>query len=351
MNKNPSPRKISLFLSLIQSVVLFLLFILGNSTGLLKIDFSPIIICVIGYFILSYFVILGFINYFIYRKIKLIYKQIHDYKISKEQKKELKLKSDQDIIAKVEDEVGDWMVRQNQEIQTLREMERYRRNFIGDVSHELKTPIFNIQGFLFTLLEGGIDDPDINVKFLERASRNVDRLISVVEDLDAIGRMESGTFILDIQRFHIRDLVLEVFEDYNHKAEERNIELKFKKNANANYLVQADRENIRQVLSNLISNSIKYGNNDGYTKVSFYDLDSKVLVEVSDNGIGIKEKDLSRIFNRFYRVDKSRSRNSGGSGLGLAIVKHIIENHQQSINVRSREGSGSTFGFTLDKAK
>jgi two-component system phosphate regulon sensor histidine kinase PhoR len=163
--------------------------------------------------------------------------------------------------------------------------------------------------------------------------------------------MESGKFILDMQKFYIKDLVEEVFDDYAFKAVDRNIKLQFKKNTSTNYAVFADRENIRQVLNNLISNSLKYGKDGGTTKVSFYDLDTKILLEVSDDGIGIKETELERIFNRFYRVDKSRSRESGGTGLGLAIVKHIIENHKQTINVRSREGEGSTFGFTLEKAK
>lgn len=350
MNKNPSPHQLSLYLSVFLTLLLALLFLLGWLSGIMKYDIYTLIFCLLGYVIVSYLVVRNIINYFVYRKIKLIYKQIHDFKVTKEKKKEItSMGAREDIMTKVEAEVGNWMQKQSKEIETLRSMERYRRNFIGDVSHELKTPIFNIQGFLFTLLEGGIDDPEINMKFLNRASRNVDRLISIVEDLDAIGRMESGNFILDIQKFSIRDLVLEVFEDYQHKAEEKNIELQFKKNASSNYAVLGDRENIRQVLSNLVSNSIKYGTEGGYTKASFYDLDSKILVEISDNGIGMEEKDLQRIFNRFYRVDKSRSRQSGGSGLGLAIVKHIIEMHNQTINVRSRLDSGSTFGFTLDK--
>lgn len=350
MYKNPTSSKVSLFLSAILAILLFILFSMGETMQMFSLRFWEILLCIVGFFLLSYIVILFTINYFIYRKIKVIYKQIHDFKVGRGEKKEKFMNSNTDIISRVEDEVGSWMDNKMKEIETLREMEQYRRNFIGDVSHELKTPIFNIQGFLLTLLEGGIDDPEINVAYLERASRNVDRLISIVEDLDAISRMESGNFILDMQKFYIKDLVEEVFDDYELKANEAGIKLEFKKNTSTNYSVFADRENIRQVLNNLISNSIKYGKEEGKTKVSFYDLDNKILVEVSDDGIGIKESDLNKIFNRFYRVDKSRSRISGGTGLGLAIVKHIIENHKQTINVRSREGQGSTFGFTLEKA-
>ena len=351
MYKNPTPSRVAIFLAGLLSLILFILFLLGNAFHIFDIASWTIFLCIVGFFALSYIVILLTINYFIYRKIKVIYKQIHDFKVGRGDKKESFLMAGSDIISQVEDEVGSWMDKKIQEIETLRQMETYRRNFIGDVSHELKTPIFNIQGFLLTLLEGGIDDPEINVEYLERASRNVDRLISIVEDLDAISRMESGKFILDMQKFFIRDLVEEVFDDYAFKAVDRNIKLQFKKNTSTNYAVFADRENIRQVLNNLISNSLKYGKDGGTTKVSFYDLDTKILVEVSDDGIGMKEGELERIFNRFYRVDKSRSRESGGTGLGLAIVKHIIENHKQTINVRSKEGEGSTFGFTLEKAK
>ncbi len=350
MNKNPSPHQLSLYLAVFLTILLALLFFISKVTGIMQFEYYTLGFCLLGFTVVSYITVRVIINFFVYRKIKLIYKQIHDFKVAKEKKKDIiSLASTEDIMTKVESEVGGWMQKQTREIETLRSMEKYRRNFIGDVSHELKTPIFNIQGFLFTLLEGGIEDPEINMKFLNRASRNVDRLISIVEDLDAIGRMESGSFILDIQKFNIKDLVEEVFDDYQHKADEKAIQLQFKKNASSNYAVLGDRENIRQVLSNLVSNSIKYGKEGGYTKASFYDLDAKVLIEISDDGIGMKEKDLQRIFNRFYRVDKSRSRKSGGSGLGLAIVKHIIENHNQTINVRSRIDAGSTFGFTLDK--
>ena len=235
------------------------------------------------------------------------------------------------------------------EIETLRQLETYRRHFIGDVSHELKTPIFNIQGYLHTLLDGALEDPNVNTTFLKKAAKNLERLHIIVEDLEAISRLESGELMLEIQSFDIHALAAEVFEDLEFKAKQRNITLEFKDGASQGFKVQADRESIRQVLTNLVSNSIKYGEENGRTRIGFYDMDGNILIEVADNGLGIPKKHLNHVFDRFYRVDKSRSRERGGSGLGLSIVKHIIEAHKQTINVRSTPGLGSTFGFTLKK--
>ena len=228
-------------------------------------------------------------------------------------------------------------------------METYRRNFLGDISHELKTPIFNIQGYIHTLLEGGLYDEKINKNFLTRAANNVERLHFIVEDLEEISRLETGEMKLDIQTFGIRELSEEVIEDLEMTAEEMKIELLLKEGADENFVVKADREKVRRVLMNLVVNSIKYGKLSGQTKIGFYDMDSYILIEVADNGIGIKEQYLKRVFERFFRADKSRSRKKGGSGLGLSIVKHVIEAHKQTINLRSTYGVGSTFGFTLEK--
>ncbi|MEM1218267.1 MAG: ATP-binding protein, partial [Bacteroidota bacterium] len=225
-----------------------------------------------------------------------------------------------------------------------------RRRFLGDISHELKTPIFNIQGYLETLIDGGMDDPNINRNYLLRAVKNVDRLNTIVEDLDSISRLETGDLVLEMQNFDIRELVEEVFEDFEFKAQAKGIKLDFKQGADQRFRVCADRESIRQVVTNLVTNSIKYGKENGVTKVGFYDMDRNILVEVADDGIGIDKESLNHIFERFFRVDKSRSREQGGSGLGLSIVKHLIEAHQQSVHVRSSVQLGSTFGFTLEKA-
>ncbi|MCB0578851.1 MAG: sensor histidine kinase, partial [Phaeodactylibacter sp.] len=220
----------------------------------------------------------------------------------------------------------------------------------GDISHELKTPIFNIQGYLHTLLDGAIHDEEVNVKFIRKAAKNLERLHTIVEDLEAISRLESGELILEMQAFDIRKLTEEVFEDLEIKAAQRRIVLEFKEGAAQNFRVLADRESIRQVLTNLVSNSIKYGKDNGRTRIGFYDMDKNILIEVADNGLGIPKQHINHVFDRFYRVDKSRSRAQGGSGLGLSIVKHIIEAHKQTINVRSTPDLGSTFGFTLQKA-
>jgi two-component system phosphate regulon sensor histidine kinase PhoR len=228
-------------------------------------------------------------------------------------------------------------------------MEVYRREFLGNVSHELKTPLFNLQGFILTLMDGGIHDPNVNVDFLEKSQKNIERMITIVEDLEVISRLETGEATPLLSNFSITVLVREVMEFLEPQASERNIKLMFAAEYNDNMMIRADKEKIRTVLTNLILNSVKYGTTGGRTKVSFYDMDENYLIEISDNGVGIEEKHISRLFERFYRVDKHRSRAQGGSGLGLAIVKHIIEAHDQTINVRSAPGVGSTFSFTLKK--
>lgn len=292
------------------------------------------------------------VNEFVYEKIRLIYKTIHNLKTPKSELKK-RLKEDSDILDSVNTEVVSWAETQQQEIQTLRDQEAYRRDFLGNVSHELKTPIFNIQGYVHTLLDGGLEDEEINRKFLKRADKSVERMISVVEDLDVISRLESGRLELNQQRINIVELAKDVIEIEEMKAEKRDISIKFNEKYDKPIYVMADSDQIRQVYINLLDNSIKYGSQDGTIKLRFYDMDENILCEVADDGPGIEEKHLSRLFERFYRVDKARDRHAGGTGLGLSIVKHILEAHGQSINVRSLTGenSGTTFSFTLKKAK
>jgi two-component system phosphate regulon sensor histidine kinase PhoR len=348
--KNPTPQLIAIYSSLlitgtIALLILLLVIVVGNIQ-------RPILVflgLVLGSFISSYYIISYFLKNYIYRKIKLIYKNIRSTKVTgSENSKSLDLSSD--IFEEVGDEVAIWAENRNREIESLKEMETYRRNFLGDISHELKTPIFNIQGYIHTLLEGGLYDEKINKKFLRRAANNVERLHFIVEDLEEISRLETGEMKLDIQPFGIRQISEEVIEDLEMTAEEMNIILTLKEGADQDFRVKADREKIRRVLMNLVVNSIKYGKEDGHTKIGFYDMDSYILVEIADNGIGIEEQYLKRVFERFFRADKSRSRKQGGSGLGLSIVKHIIEAHHQTINLRSTFGVGSTFGFILEKA-
>lgn len=299
--------------------------------------------------LVSYLIVKTLLERYVFRKIKLIYKFIYDSKLGPTAGKQT-INFNETSIEDVNLEVIEWGKRKEKEIETLRTLENYRKNYVGNISHELKTPIFSIQGYLHTLLDGGLYDHNINVKYLERAAVNVDRLQNIVEDLEVISKLESGQAFLDIRPFDIKVLADEVISDLQVIAAEKSITIQYKEDANQHFQVLGDREAIRQVLINLLVNSIKYGNHKGITRISLYDVDQNILVEVSDNGIGIEEKHLKHVFDRFYRIDASRSRSEGGSGLGLSIVKHIIEAHKQTIHVRSSPGIGSTFGFTLKKA-
>ena len=348
MFKNLTPRQISIYSAIVIGIcMMFFDMLLTSITGETVWWIWPLALG--GLIIIAYFVNLFFLKKYIFRKIKLIYKTIHRLKLDPS-KKQRNIDSDDHIIEDVEKDVALWAQDRQQEIDQLKTLENYRRDFLGNVSHELKTPIFNIQGYIHTLIDGGLQDPSINVKYLDRTAKNVERLITIVDDLETISKLESGNLILDIRKFDIKELVREVFESHEMTAQRREIQLNFKEGAAQSFQVKADREYIRQVLDNLVLNSIKYGRNGGFTKVGFYDMDKYILLEVADNGLGIGQEHLKHVFDRFYRVDKSRSRDAGGSGLGLSIVKHIIEAHNQTINVRSSPGLGSTFGFTLAKA-
>jgi two-component system phosphate regulon sensor histidine kinase PhoR len=246
-------------------------------------------------------------------------------------------------------EILAWADDRKDEIERLKKLEVYRKEFLGNVSHELKTPIFNIQGYVLTLLDGGLEDETINRDYLMRAERSVDRMITIVDDLEAISQLETGELQLEPERFDIVALSKDILDAQEMKATSKGIMLGLEGEGKALY-VQADRFRIRQVLTNLVVNSIKYGKEYGETKIEFYDQGNKILIEVTDNGIGIAKEHLPRLFERFYRVDKSRSREQGGTGLGLAIVKHIIEAHDQTIGASSIEGESTTFSFTLEKA-
>ena len=239
------------------------------------------------------------------------------------------------------------------EINILKDQENYRREFLGNISHELKTPLFTIQGYILTLVDGGaLKDKKVREKYLRRAAKGVDRIISIVKDLDLITQFESGIKTVDRSEFNILDLVDNVFDLLEFESERNNISLKLENKNNSLIYVNADQERILQVLTNLIVNSIKYGSDNGYTKVIVEDFNKeKVIVRIIDNGEGIEEEHIPRLFERFYRIDKNRSRKKGGSGLGLSIVKHIIEAHNEQIFVKSEIGEGTEFSFTLSKPK
>ncbi|MFZ4476170.1 MAG: sensor histidine kinase [Saprospiraceae bacterium] len=350
MFKNQTPQELSLSVAAMSAVVTVMLIQLLNLLGWMRISGQEATMLFLISFIVAFMANFYLLRYYIFRRIKLIYKIIHRHKMPADFRAE-KIDMQRNILDDVEKEVDAWAAQNAQEFAELERLATYRRRFIGDVSHELKTPIFNIQGFVHTLLDGALHDPEVNVNYLQRAAKNADRLENIVEDLETINKLESGQMVLDLLDFDIHELSDEVFADLERRAAERNIRLAYKEGANQHYKVMADKESIRQVLMNLIHNSIKYGREGGITKVSFYDMETFILVEVSDNGIGIEDEHVKHVFDRFYRVDKSRSRDVGGTGLGLSIVKHIIEAHKQTINVRSAPGKGATFGFTIEKAR
>lgn len=327
-----TPIKFTLFLSLI--LFIHIIIFVAIST-LINIYISAIILFVI--LMVSIFYIL---QYQFYEKIKIIYKNIYKFK-GTSSILELNLES-------ADKEAENWANQKEEELLILQKNENYRREFIGNVSHELKTPIFNIQGYVQTLIDGGIKDENVNMKYLKRANISVDRMINIVEDLEVISRLETDNNELDFENFNIIYLIEEVLDQLEMKANKMNIALLLKSESNSE-IVYADKNKMQQVFMNLISNSIKYGKDGGTTNVRLFDMSDKLLIEVADDGIGISENALSRLFERFYRVDKNRSREIGGTGLGLAIVKHIIEGHQQTINVRSTVNIGSTFSFILEK--
>lgn len=305
------------------------------------------LVCFTVVYIISYY---SFRN-FILQKIKPIYKTIHSTQAQTISKANKQIMDDLNLVKNADKAVAKWAKEKAEEIDELKKLEKYRKEYIGNVSHELKTPIFSIQGYILTLLDGGLEDKNINIKYLERADKAINRMISIIRDLEAISGLESGELSLQYEKFDILLLFKEIFEAQEWQATERNIKLSFKHEYDKPILVNADRKRIGQLIMNLIVNSIKYGKEGGATKVSFYDMDEHILIQVKDNGIGISKDDLKRIFERFYRADKSRSREQGGTGLGLSIVKHIIEAHHQTINVKSELGKETSFTFTLEKAQ
>lgn len=287
---------------------------------------------------------------YVYSKIKLIYKLIHNLKLGRDLKDALGEYVSPDPINDVEQEVKEWAITKKSEIDTLKQQEQFRREFLANISHEFKTPLFAIQGYIEALQDSAIVEDEQTKKFLIKAAKNVDRLTFLIKDLDAISKLESGEIPINYEVFDLSVLINEVIDSLEMKAKKYQISLTFKDKYDHPTMVYADQEKIRQVVVNLIDNSFKYGNTNGETAIKIFELHEQFLVEVTDNGIGIEEKNQARVFERFFRTDQSRSREVGGSGLGLAIVKHILEAHDQTITLRSTAGIGSTFGFTLQRA-
>jgi len=340
--KNITPRQIAVFNAAAIALV--------ASAANMLFNLEPLesAITFVGLFSITYALTLLFIQRFIFRKIKLIYKFIHQTKATKREEFYYKHILPQKSMEEVSEDVEKWATQRREEVEVLRQNEAYRKEFLQNLSHEFKTPVFAIQGYVDTLLHGALENPTVNRKFLESTARNIDRLVNLIGDLDEISRLESGEQMLNPTAFVIQDLIRDVYETLSIKAKDKGTRLLMKKGCEDPVNVYSDKEKIRQVLTNLVDNAIKYGKQDGMVEASVYNTDGRnILVEVSDDGIGIAEEHLPRVFERFYRTDYGRSRNIGGTGLGLAICKHIVEAHGHSIHVRSNPEVGSTFGFTV----
>ncbi|WP_293873215.1 ATP-binding protein [Flavobacterium sp.] len=331
------------------------LYITVFSTGFLAIllrfflKFSALMVLVFGLSIavFSFFVIQYRVERFIYQRVKKIYDDVSLLELTSFRNQPITTD-----MATLTQQVKKFATDKKLEIETLRVREEYRREFLGNVSHELKTPLFTVQGYLSTLLDSALNDKSVRKKYLERAEKGVERLVYIVEDLDMISKLEMGDVNLEISKFNIVELIQSVFDLLEMTADKKNIILMFDRRYSRAVNVFADQEKIQQVLSNLVMNSIKYGKENGTTEVTIEDLiDDKIIVRIRDDGEGIEKHNLPRLFERFFRVDKSGARSEGGSGLGLSIVKHIIEAHGEKIYIESEFGKSSEFSFTLEKDK
>lgn len=338
--------KSALFISLFATgfVMIMVLFFFGNKTqNMLLLG----LVCFVGIYVFSFIVLQYRVERFIYRRVKKIYDDVALLESSSLLNQPIT--TDMETLTR---EVKKFATDKKLEIEMLQVREQYRREFLGNVSHELKTPLFTVQGYLSTLVDGAMDDKNVRKKYLKRAEKGVERLIYIVEDLDMITKLESGDLNLDFSDFDIIELIQSVFDLLEMKADKKRIKLLFENEYNQPIMVHGDKDKLQQVVENLIVNSIKYGKEGGETEVAVVNLTHKrVLVRVTDNGEGIEKQNIPRLFERFYRVDKSGSRSEGGSGLGLAIVKHIVEAHKEKIYVESEFGIGSEFSFTIEKTK
>jgi two-component system phosphate regulon sensor histidine kinase PhoR len=342
--KNPSPAYIAVFGGLL---VLLLSVVLGLALGG---DLNTMIVLGLALAVLSAVAFYFLIQFFIQRKIDLIYKNIYRFRTQDKTLWSRLSQPGQDPIKELSTDVLSWMQSNKKEILELKAQARFRREFMGNVSHELKTPIFSIQGYIHTLLDGALEDPEVNQKFLRKAAKAVDRLTELVDDLTEISTLQSGKVELVIEKVDLAELCDEVYDMVDSKAKEKKVICSYTKTGVRSNLVNADKRQIMQVLTNLVVNGIKYGKEGGKVEVSSHSIGDHILVEVKDDGEGIAEEHLPRLFERFYRVDEHRNREDGGSGLGLSIVKHIIESHGQTIDVRSSIGQGTVFSFSLEKA-
>jgi two-component system phosphate regulon sensor histidine kinase PhoR len=343
-DKNLSPKQLALLTALLMSSLIAL------SVFVLIANWKLLLAYFIACFIVTYLLVNQILELFIYKKIKLIYKLISYTKASKREEAFQKYLLPRKGIDEVREDVEKWAAQKADEIQQLQSNEQFRKEFLQNLSHEIKTPIFAIQGYLELLSDGAAEDPTLSKKFIGQAEANVQRLVGLLNDVDVITNLEINKDSILKQHFTIQDLITEVVQNLNVKLLKKNIQFQFKKGSELPIEVFADKNKIYQVLVNVFSNAVKYGKIDGEITASVYHLeDKKILIEITDNGIGIDEAHIPRLFERFYRTDDARSRDIGGSGLGLAICKHIIEAHGENIHVRSQLNVGTTIGFTLSQ--
>lgn len=318
-----------------------------NYFGQFRMDIAYLLLSTFACFIITFLFLYYFYYVSIAREINKLTEKIRNRFLNNEIPVELNLLEEEDSLVQLEEKVNYLIESREKEVRHFENLDSYRKEYLGNVSHELKTPVFNIQGYIDTLINGGLEDKTINMEYLRRTEQSIDRLINIIDDLETITQLESGQLHLDVDNFDIAALCKDVYAALELLAARKNIKLELARKYDRPVMVRADKYRIRQVLVNLITNSIKYGRENGKTIVSINYLNSDVVVEISDNGVGIAEQHLPRIFERFYRIDKGRSREQGGTGLGLAIVKHIIEAHEKSIKVESEPGKGTKFTFSL----
>ena len=340
-NNNFNPFKFSLLSSLYISIGAY--FVINYNDLSISVESVLISFIIFG---LSFFILQLRVRKLFFERIRQIYEDLEfetDSLI-----KTSPIDSDMNSFSK---DLEEFVKLKRTEIETLKKEGIYRKEFVGNVAHELKTPLFSVQGYISNLLDGAMDDKELLKKYLKRAEKSIDRLTFIIKDLDLITQLESSTLKLKVTSFDILKLTEEIIEDLEISASKRNIKIIFNKNYDKQILVEADKNRIEQVITNLVTNSINYGSEKGTTEISFESNVEKIIVKVNDNGEGISEENMPRLFQRFFRVDVSRSRSQGGSGLGLAIVKHIIDAHNENIYVQSTVGVGSEFSFSLKKSK
>ena len=340
--KNLSPKQLAALTALLLSSII------GLSVFVLFVDWRILLAYFIACFAVIYFIVFQILEYFIYRKIKLIYKLISETKASKREEAYQKYILPKKGMDEVREDVELWAATKTEQIQQLQSNEAFRKEFLQNLSHEIKTPIFAIQGYLELIADGAMEDPKVGQKFINQAQANVQRLVGLLNDVDVITNLEINKEPILKTSFIIQDLIQEVVHNLSVKWLKKNITFSLKKGSEAPVYVFADKNKIYQVLVNIISNAAKYGKIDGQIIASIYEIEeNKILIEISDDGIGIAEEHIPRLFERFYRTDDARSRDIGGTGLGLAICKHIIEAHKETLHIRSKINVGTTIGFTL----